>query len=470
MLFRSIGGTNPEIRLGPAGTSSGAYMLYNTSGDYFSLNAVTQGVGYRNIVFANDGGNVGIGQTNPAYKLDVTGTGRFFGNIALITNATSGDYSLIQHNYNGVVKAFTGYNGGGALFGGEAGIGTAIQANGQYAITILTSGNVGVGTTSPTTRLHVAGTDPHIFVDGNFNGTAKANHGRIYINDKNFGIGAGTFAGGGDDDLYLWAYNSTGRDIRFCTTTDGDTDVTNAAWTTNMVIKNDGKVGIGITSPTAKLDVFGGGVSISGWSNNNSGSAGGLELGWDGTQSVVQSYNRVGSAYTSLAIIGSTIRLLHQGGNVGIGVTNPSQALHVSGSARITGAIYNSSNSAGTNGQVLTSTGSGTSWSSSGAGITGTGTTNYVAKFTGSTTLSDSVIQESSGKIGINVSPSSTLDVSGASTSDGSITFNQQLSSTAAYNASPVSGVTVGLKYNSGGPGAGMGGWTVGKEIGRAHV
>ncbi len=49
-------------------------------------------------------------------------------------------------------------------------------------------------------------------------------------------------------------------------------------------------------------------------------------------------------------------------GNVGIGTASPSQPLHVSGNARITGAYYDSSNLPGTSGQVLSSTATGTSW------------------------------------------------------------------------------------------------------------
>ena len=49
-------------------------------------------------------------------------------------------------------------------------------------------------------------------------------------------------------------------------------------------------------------------------------------------------------------------------GSVGIGTTNPTQSLHVQGSARVTGAVYDSSNSAGTSGQVLQSTATGTQW------------------------------------------------------------------------------------------------------------
>jgi len=49
-------------------------------------------------------------------------------------------------------------------------------------------------------------------------------------------------------------------------------------------------------------------------------------------------------------------------GNVGIGTTSPSQKLHVSGNARVTGAYYDSNNSPGTSNQVLVSTVTGTDW------------------------------------------------------------------------------------------------------------
>jgi hypothetical protein len=57
-------------------------------------------------------------------------------------------------------------------------------------------------------------------------------------------------------------------------------------------------------------------------------------------------------------------------GNIGIGTSNPSQALHVQGSVRVTGAVYDSTNSPGTSGQVLSSTVTGTQWTTSG-GATG---------------------------------------------------------------------------------------------------
>jgi hypothetical protein len=56
--------------------------------------------------------------------------------------------------------------------------------------------------------------------------------------------------------------------------------------------------------------------------------------------------------------------------------------------------------------------------------ITGTGTTNYLPKFTGASTLGDSVIQEVSGNIGIGGSPSGsyTLDVTGTGRFTGALT------------------------------------------------
>jgi len=98
----------------------------------------------------------------------------------------------------------------------------------------------------------------------------------------------------------------------------------------------------------------------------------------------------------------------------------------------------------------------GSSWSDISGDMTGSGTANYLSKWTASNTLGDSVIQESSGQIGIGVSPSQTLDVDGdirirggeiyldglsssSSTTDGTIYFdtddnNLYIYANSAYN------------------------------------
>ena len=70
------------------------------------------------------------------------------------------------------------------------------------------------------------------------------------------------------------------------------------------------------------------------------------------------------SANTTLADSGFNFNIAGGAGNVGIGTTTPSAKLHVVGDIRVTGAYYDSSNSAGSNTYVLTSTGTGTAWNS----------------------------------------------------------------------------------------------------------
>jgi hypothetical protein len=89
---------------------------------------------------------------------------------------------------------------------------------------------------------------------------------------------------------------------------------------------------------------------------------------------------------------------------VGIGTTNPTQTLHVQGSSRVTGAVYDSTNSPGTSGQVLQSTVSGTQWTTAAAGGGGSG------KF--DTTI-DNVLY---------VQPTGTLDIVGVGTTVTQIT------------------------------------------------
>jgi hypothetical protein len=161
------------------------------------------------------------------------------------------------------------------------------------------------------------------------------------------------------------------------------------------------------------------------------------------------------SADTALAVITNA-------GNLGINETSPSQKLHVSGNVRVTGAYYDSANAAGTSGQILSSTGTGTAWISPGGGggiITGSGTTNYVTKWTGTSDVGNSSIFDN-GNVGIGTTgPSSKLHVSGNATDNVGLAYFENTSSTGIYypaatfinnNGNHSFGIVAGFKIGTG--------------------
>ena len=56
---------------------------------------------------------------------------------------------------------------------------------------------------------------------------------------------------------------------------------------------------------------------------------------------------------------------------LGLGTITPTQRLHISGNARLTGALYDGTNSAGSSGNILTSTGGATAWKNAASILSG---------------------------------------------------------------------------------------------------
>ncbi len=127
--------------------------------------------GYTSII----GGNVGIGTTSPDQKLTVNGTVHVYGTpepfVSSIMENTTAGYSVYQQFKNNAGSATFGQQGspGNEIVTGTGGLaystaisspsGQAIQfaPSGNAAMTILSSGNVGIGTTNPTEKLTVNG-------------------------------------------------------------------------------------------------------------------------------------------------------------------------------------------------------------------------------------------------------------------------------------------------------------------------
>jgi hypothetical protein len=128
-------------------------------------------------------------------------------------------------------------------------------------------------------------------------------------------------------------------------------------------------------------------------------------------------------------------------GNVGIGSTSPSYPLTVSGTAYITGALVDSTGSAGTAGMILKSTATGFNWVATstlgfgtGSGTVNSGTTGQIAYYSATGTAvsgNSSLYISSDGKVGINTTaPSEKLQIDNGNVI---ITGNTSLSGNDSY-------------------------------------
>jgi len=280
------------------GGSSGAQVATENIRFYTAANTTTLSGTERMRI--NSSGNVGIGQINPAYKLDVNGTGSFSSTLTAQTNMYLG--GLIYHS--GDTNTFFGFPSNDTF---------KIRTNSSDRMYINSSGNVGIGTTSPNAKLDVVGKvkASGLDIDGTGNAdTTFITYTRTDLTQPASMIYDGT---GG------FKFNANGLIYSF-------TDNTG--------------LGIGTTSPRSKLHVEGvtGSVPALG-AAASAAQIGGSTYGTlfstltSGT-GVIQQGRSDGAALTFPLLINPN------GGNVGIGETNPAQKLHVIGNSEITGDIF----------------------------------------------------------------------------------------------------------------------------------
>ncbi|MFA6106946.1 MAG: tail fiber domain-containing protein [Patescibacteria group bacterium] len=392
-----IGLENPEAKLHIGGgdllLNNGRDIrfkagLVNGSWRALALNNSDTLMIYENKMVIENGGNVGIGDTSPSYKLDVNG----------------------DINFTGTLRQ----NGTPVSMGGSqwTTAGTSIYYN---------TGNVGIGTAAPTGKLHVVGGDalfyantsgqsPYTKINGNairgYVGGAMTGgditvdggtSGNVLLNSVSTGrVGIRTAAPGyplqvdDENSTAIVNINNTGTNLwtglrisrdgseRWFAGIDAASNsllFRRAGSTNDLVIRYDtGNVGIGTDNPgTNRLKVSGGSFEVNSatpipsWTKivNNT-----ITGGIDGTGTGGNLVLRGGTT-------GDIILNSNGSGNVGIGTEAPGYDLDVNGDINFTGTLRQNGTPVSMGGSQWTTAGTSIYYNTGNVGI---GTTNPTEK------------------------------------------------------------------------------------------
>jgi hypothetical protein len=277
------------------------------------------------IVVDHDG-NVGVGISTPAAKLDVAGQIRgsqITINADQINNhqtTASGGTGSIAVNYAGPNQGTTEFRDFHVWDG----------KNNQLLIVKGSTGNVGIGTASPASKLDVTG--------GNIQVKAGTQYGGIALKDNNnntTGYIIGTSATNDNGQIGLLAAGAQ----RVTINSSGDSYF------------NGGNVGIGTSNPLTKLQVAGAIVATNAYAQvisdsskatSQAGSNGAIIVSSNDSSNPMQGYitlvtdptasnRRLKLSSVEQNVAHRNITLAEDGGNVGIGTALPAQKLDVNG-------------------------------------------------------------------------------------------------------------------------------------------
>ena len=350
--FQIANSTNSNRNMLTVGTivNDTNLSLYNAAGtltNYFTTN----GSSYVN------GGNFGVGTTSPYATLAISNSAATTGATPLFviasTTAGTATSTLFSISNTGTVSAnaiipngsytnnLAAYDLGAtgtrwnALWAGALNVGTstfsiksdsasnlgiftAASGGGTQALTVTSVGNIGIGTTSPTALLHVE----------------KAAGGADLVAEFSH-VGGDPYISIGNKDVTNSAgflqWHDTSKVIQLGANGGGITGGVN--------INSSGNVGIGTTGPGARLHVTGLGTAFPATSGTTQ-SGGLITRLQDTSNAILDIGNNAGSGAwlqsTDISDLSVNYKLLlnPNGGNVGIGTTNPGKNLVVNDSSK----------------------------------------------------------------------------------------------------------------------------------------
>ena len=434
-------------------------------------------------------GNVGIGTSAPAFRLDL-GVGS--GAVALAQTdsmhriVTNAQVVGTEYHYGaGTVYGFNYANATGYNVNAKANVPLILHTNNTERMRVDTAGNVGIATTAPASKLHVVGDARITGITTVTNTTAVSSTitGAFQV-AGGVGIGGGLVVGGiVTATTFVGSFNGTvstatsiltsaqpANATYYPTFVDANnaTAAAELVHTTSSFVINPstGNVGIGTSSPAGLLQVSNrfrvrndGFVT---WGQDVVTPSNSGFLSWD-TGVATIGYNGTGALRFDTSA--SERMRIDSSGNVGIGITSPASKLHVSGDARITGITTVTNNTA------ASSTITGAFQVLGGAGIGGnlyiggnefvTGTLQ-VNSTNANTTTNNSNAFYTAGGAWID----KTLVVGGETTFKGSVVF--QGTNTFVYSSSTVYTDNLISLHAPSGSTPGSHTWTVddGKDIG----
>jgi len=351
-----------------------------------SLGGATSGTGNLNMYASTIGlmptVGVGIGTTVPQFKLDVYNANTIFTTAPTVHVGdgaidNTGGYGMLQltrlnsaadtKSHLAFIRQTTSVFGMGfypstsaTSFGMVPGIytGGMNTSNGMW---FTPTGNVGIGSTLPTSLLNIYGPSQNTLLSDNyilnvtsassFNGNGSTT---VYSNSINLQAGdlTGMSSPSRGAQLYIGGGYSINSGINH-----GQIIMYTGA-TERMRVATNGNVGIGIANPGYKLDVSGN-VNV-GANDSTSGS----RIYLNGTNACIQGGPSGSDLIHLVSGNGTKALSVAYGGNVGIGTTNPRDTLEAYGLIRSRGATgYDPGSGAYANSMYYWWTGSQYGWS-----------------------------------------------------------------------------------------------------------